>query len=358
MIQHPDPPQDEVVADRLVVGRSLDILPGLEGCGAYFLDGDHNYHTLRHELEVIQRTATRAGETGGGPVVFMHDVSWPFGRRDMYHDPAGIPAEGRHEYSETLGISLDGDALIDGGFRSPGQYAIATHPGGPRNGVLTAVEDFLASDLGHGWQVIIVPAAFGLAILYRSDDTLPLPCRDHLNALRAAMDITGGFLESCEANFLTLYLYSEHTRYELDQQTRALDLEKGAHFQTLEAYRDLEQAAQRAQSAHQQSLEAYQALEKAMGLEHDAHQRTLGAYRDLENTYHGLNFHAEASAQEYGRLQGAYADLSKEYETLLGHCHNLQRHVDQLATTTATPQEGDGDLHPGPEMLAGSGSRQ
>ena len=48
-----------------------------------------------------------------------------------------------------------------------GQYSIARLAGGPRNGVLTAVEDFVAGESGQGWQAIIVPIAYGLAVLYR-----------------------------------------------------------------------------------------------------------------------------------------------------------------------------------------------
>ena len=268
----------------------------------------------------------------------MHDVSWPFGRRDMYHAPADIPVEARHEYSSTLGIPFDGNELIDGGFRSVGQYAIATHEGGPRNGVLTAVEDFLAGDAGQGWQLMNVPVGYGLAILYRPHDgSLPPACREHLNGLRAAIDLTGGFLESCEANFLTLYLYSEHTRYELEQQTRALNHERGAHFETLEAYRGLEEAMKQEQSAHQRTLAAYEDLEKV-------HQQSLAAYQTLDGIYRDLSVHVDSATQEYGLLQSAYDGLLKEYQDLLGHYRNLQHHANRLAATQVIAQ-GSGHDH-------------
>ena len=85
-------------------------------------------------------------------------------------------------------MSLETDDLVEGGLRAPGQYSITRQAGGPRNGVLTAIEDFLASEAGRGWQKIVVPIAYGLAILYRPDDSaLPGGCRDHLDELRAAL---------------------------------------------------------------------------------------------------------------------------------------------------------------------------
>ena len=297
----------ERTADRLLTAGSLEVLPELERCDVYFLDGDHNYHTVRRELELIQRTAAHCPEPAAAPIIFAHDVSWPFARRDMYHQPAAIPPEACHPYSEDLGVSLEGDELVEGGLRSPGQYAIAVRPGGPCNGVRTAVEDFLASEAGRGWQAILVPIAYGLAILYRPDDrALPAGCRDHLNDLHAAVEVTGKFFESCEANFLQLYLYSEHTKYHLDEQGRGRRLEQGAHYRTLEAYRTLEGVYQAEQEAHRRTLEAYGALE--------------GAYKDASIYNEGL-------AQEYDRLHAAYAALENEYAALRGHCADLQRSV-------------------------------
>src|SRR6202011_3770653 len=122
--------------------------PRLDACDAYFLDGDHNYYTVRGELDAIARGAEKNGERA--PLIFVHDVGWPWGRRDMYYAPESIPAEHRHPYSHELGVTLLDDELVDGGMRDPGRYAIACRSGGPRNGVLTAVEDFLAAELAAG----------------------------------------------------------------------------------------------------------------------------------------------------------------------------------------------------------------
>src|SRR6266403_1986953 len=97
----------------------------------------------------FEKTARRHS-ADARPIVFLHDVTWPWARRDMYYSSSTVPADARHPSSDQLGVLLGRDELVDGGMRTPGLYSIALHPGGPKNGVLTAVEDFLSSPVGHG----------------------------------------------------------------------------------------------------------------------------------------------------------------------------------------------------------------
>lgn len=124
-----------------------------------FLDGDHNYYTVSEEL---RRIFARAAHEGSHPVVVLHDVCWPHARRDDYHDPERIPAE----YVQPL---IPGGGLYPGveGVREGGlayRWA-AAREGGPRNGVLTAVEDAIAGGEDH--QLAVIPAFFGLGILWQ-----------------------------------------------------------------------------------------------------------------------------------------------------------------------------------------------
>ena len=273
-----DPAPDPAVAasvrppHRLILDRSLEVLPTLEPCEAYFIDGDHNYHTVLHELALIARAAPAAG-----PVVFAHDVGWPWARRDMYHAPATIPPAARQPASAELGVSLDGDALVSGGVRSPGRYEVARHAGGERNGVLTAIEDFLISEVGCSWQAVIVPLAYGLAILYRPD-AVSAPCRDALAELGAACRTMGDFLESYEANFQALYLYAEAAKSQVAYWTG--DDQPG-------------------RAAYEQLQRAYQELQ--------------GAYQGLTAAYTGLSAHGERLMQDYHRLLEAYQELERAF---------------------------------------------
>jgi hypothetical protein len=280
--------------ERLLVARSLDVLPSLEACGVYFLDGDHNYFTARSELELIVDASTSARGEPVSPVVFVHDVHWPWGRRDMYYEPDAIPAEARHPYSERLGVCLESDDLIDGGLRAPGQYCIASHAGGPRNGVLTAVEDFLSKHAAQGWESISIPVAYGLAILYQPTNA----ARDALQQLRSAARVMRDFLAGCEANYLTLYLY--------------LSAQEGAHFKTVQAYDELHRA--------------YQAL-------HAHSEKLTGEYRRLLD-------HCIALEKEYHKLATAYRaathpDTGTMSANDLSEGHRSESHEKPVADSTS-----------------------
>ena len=87
----------------------------------------------------------------------FHDVCWPHARRDDYYDPEIIPDEYRQPYVRGAGLFPGIEGVREGGlpYRSP-----AAREGGPLNGVLTAVEDFV--DARDGLRLAIVPAFYGL----------------------------------------------------------------------------------------------------------------------------------------------------------------------------------------------------
>jgi hypothetical protein len=126
---------------------------------AVVIDGDHNYYTVSRELRTIADCF--ADETL--PLLLLHDVRWPHARRDAYYSPESIPSGERHEYAN--GAVFPGvSQLVEGGLR---YRDVATHEGGPGNGVLTALEDFLAEH--EALRFAIVPAFFGLAVVWPAD---------------------------------------------------------------------------------------------------------------------------------------------------------------------------------------------
>ncbi|MBW3650850.1 MAG: class I SAM-dependent methyltransferase, partial [Actinobacteria bacterium] len=144
----------------LVREPSVDALTSLPPCDAYLIDGDHNYFTVRKELQLIAAAAPE----GRFPLVFLHDVGWPCGRRDQYYNPDLIPPEDRHEYTWDRGVVVGHPGVVEGGFRGEGAFAAAVREGGPRNGVLTAVEDFRRERPALSFHV--VPAIFGLGVIF------------------------------------------------------------------------------------------------------------------------------------------------------------------------------------------------
>ena len=156
-----------ITAVNVEKGLSLDVLKGLRGeFDCILIDGDHNWYTVFNELRLI--AANDLLRPGG--TIFLHDVGHPYGRRDMYYQPATIPPEFLHPYAQK-GIVRGQTLLSETG---EGMNAIrdnAVHAGGPRNGVLTAVKDFAAQHPGEYWFVATFDQ-YGLGILYRRDGTL------------------------------------------------------------------------------------------------------------------------------------------------------------------------------------------
>jgi hypothetical protein len=144
---------------------SLSALPHLPPVDAYLIDGDHNHYTVLSELRLIRDRAAAAQR--GFPLAILHDVGWPCARRDMYYAPERIPAEFLHPYNYNLGVRPGLPGMGPGGFRGAGAFAFACREGGPRNGVLSAVEDFMAEtpDLAF----FDIPAIFGLGVLLPGD---------------------------------------------------------------------------------------------------------------------------------------------------------------------------------------------
>jgi hypothetical protein len=138
---------------------SLEVLPKIDTPDAALIDGDHNWYTVYHELKAIADKAQASGKPF--PLVLFHDVTWPYGRRDLYYSPERVPLEHRQPYARK-GIEFGTSELLPtGGLNA--QLCNAIREGGPRNGVLTGAEDFVAeSKVG---TLTVIPILYGLGIL-------------------------------------------------------------------------------------------------------------------------------------------------------------------------------------------------
>jgi hypothetical protein len=194
-------PQAEKLFDRLKHGTllkqpSLEVLPELVA-DTYLIDGDHNYHTVSSESLLIWEQCEKHGKPF---LVFYHDVGWPWGRRDLYYAPERIPEPFRQPYSWDKGVTLGEPGLVEGGFRGEGAWACATTEGGPRNGVLTAIEDFVVGREDRlKWACI--PAVFGLGVLFDRS----APWAENLEALLFPYHMNP-LLQRLEQNRLECYL--------------------------------------------------------------------------------------------------------------------------------------------------------
>jgi predicted O-methyltransferase YrrM len=139
--------------------NSLDALPNLAGAyDCILIDGDHNWYTVFNELRLIRQR----GLLHPGGMIFFHDVGWPYGRRDMYYQPNTIPPKFRKEYARKGMIRGQSQLAEHGGMNQ--ELCNAVCEGGPRNGVLTAIEDFIAQHPSD-YNFCRVKAQYGLGIL-------------------------------------------------------------------------------------------------------------------------------------------------------------------------------------------------
>jgi hypothetical protein len=168
---------------------SHEALRRIDLADAIILDGDHNYFTLSGELDIIGERAPGASM----PLLLFHDVGWPHARRDSYYVPERIPDEHRQPITTEGAIEPGNPGIIEDGL--PFDCA-AVHEGGPRNGVLTAIEDFVASR--EGLELVTVPGFFGFGVVWHSAS----PFAESMADLLRVWD-RNPLLERLEANRVT-----------------------------------------------------------------------------------------------------------------------------------------------------------
>ncbi|MBL7488623.1 class I SAM-dependent methyltransferase [Frankia sp. AgB1.9] len=190
-------------------GRGLDIevvrefgAAGLEDhtpTDAYLIDGDANFATVARTLAAVADAVHEFGRASF-PLILLHDVGWPTGRRDRYTSPDRLTGADRQPFTWDAGVTFDRvDAVPGRGLRGEGAYAWALAEGGPRNGVRSAVEEFVA---GHPeLRFFTVAPIFGLGIIV--DRRAPYAARI---AELLAPWVSNPLLARLERNRLDLYL--------------------------------------------------------------------------------------------------------------------------------------------------------
>jgi hypothetical protein len=148
--------------ERLVFHKdlSLNALPEIEDFDVVLIDGDHNWYTVFNELKLIEETCEERSQDF--PLVMLHDIGWPYGRRDLYYAPDSIP-EGHRKPHDKKGM-LPGvtDLVEEGGMNRHLDNAIRERE--PEGGVLTGVEDFLGASR-YELELLELPGIHGLGIL-------------------------------------------------------------------------------------------------------------------------------------------------------------------------------------------------
>lgn len=223
---------------------SLNALPHTGPMDAVLIDGDHNWYTVFNELKLIEKICRDHHKNM--PLIFVHDICWPYARRDMYYNPDNIPEEFRQPFAKK-GLFAGNAQLADkGGFNS--HLCNAISEGTPKNGVLTAVEDFLAENekqMGfvklsviHGLGILF-PASFLTDVPGFADFTDGLQPLGHLKSM----------LEAFEKDRITQIVDMEDQKAGLETRSR----------EYRQAIRDLENLLREKEGLFRQQL---QTLEK------------------------------------------------------------------------------------------------
>tara|TARA_R110000823_G_scaffold315475_1_gene447753 strand:- start:5483 stop:6334 length:852 start_codon:yes stop_codon:yes gene_type:complete len=139
---------------------SLNAIPQIPEVDVALVDGDHNWYTVYNELKLIE--ASHGHDPDKLPLIFVHDIGWPYGRRDLYYDPSTIPEEFQQPYARRGMGPAKKELLPEGGLNV--DLCNAIMEGGERNGVLTGVEDYIKESKLE-LEFLNLPLYFGLGVI-------------------------------------------------------------------------------------------------------------------------------------------------------------------------------------------------
>ena len=277
---------------------SLDVLESIESPDAVLIDGDHNWHTVFNELKVLEQTSSEAF-----PMVLFHDVGWPYARRDLYYEPDRIPAPHRNKYRKQGMRPGSKDLDPSGGLNS--HLFNAVSEGGPRNGVLTAVEDFIAES-EIAFEFLIVPGINSLGILYPSELATRHPSAALFLAdlksppLRQMLERVEGFRIDAQIAQADTRRDLIETRSALDEVRRTLQEVRAAAASAQRDRREKEVAAKALREELEASivqLRGQLSQAEARASQFETEMKRLAAYEDQ------LRNQVEAADTQYNALR-------------------------------------------------------
>lgn len=144
---------------------SLNVLPTLSNLDAIFINDDPNWYTIYNELNIIKENHINF------PIVFVCNNKYPHKRRDSYINPEKIPEEFKNECCNELLILYEENNETKETRVTDG-LCHAIHQDTPRNGVLTAMEDFIKEN--PSLKMLEINPIEGISLIYQSSDIVDL----------------------------------------------------------------------------------------------------------------------------------------------------------------------------------------
>ena len=137
--------------------KSLNVLPNLKSFDAIFIDDDPNWYTVYNELKLIKKN------NNSFPLVFICNNKYPYKRRDAYTNPNDIPKQYINECSNELPIIFEENGQTRN-IMINDNFCHALYEDTPKNGVLTAIEDFLNEN--SSLKLLEINSLEGICLIY------------------------------------------------------------------------------------------------------------------------------------------------------------------------------------------------
>ena len=278
----------------------LNAIPKIHNADFVLLDHDYNWYIAYHSLLSIEKHMRNEGDTL--PVIAVFSTGWPYGRRDAYLYPESTPIAYQHAVSTGGLIPGSGKPQDGGGMFQGRQHALYEQT--PRNGVRTAIEDFLQQTTVT-FQVLFIPGFGGQSIL--------IPHSTYEKNANIAKLYDEHYIRSPLADSLDTGIASMQWHYTEQQQA-------------LEHERDVQK-------------QQYQILQHDLALAKEA-QKALERERDTQKQQCQILQH------EFTFVAEEQQALERERDTQKQQCQILQHEITVLQRTYADArQEWDNDKH-------------
>ena len=197
---------------------SLNAIPEIKAADVFLIDGDHNWYTVFNELKLIEKYATDAERPF--PVIMLHDIAWPYGRRDLYYNPETIPDKFRKPYKQKGIRPGSAELLEEGGLNQHLNNSI--YENDLQSGVLTAMEDFI-KETEQSLEFLRLSGLNGLGIF------VPSKLKENNKKLRAFLEPfdMGQLINNYIENIESIRIHTDLSLHDLvSQRNKKIELIK------------------------------------------------------------------------------------------------------------------------------------
>lgn len=191
-------------------GCSLDILPTLNSFDAIFINDDPNWYTLHSELNLIKKNNINF------PLVFVCNNKYPHKRRDSYSNPKNIPKKFRNDFCDELCIKyIENNDVKHTKIKDKFYHAIYENT--PKNGILTAIEDFLKEN--NNLNILEINPLEGISLIYENSTIAYI----RINQIREQEKNSEFPLEGLFDKFIENNLLLKHVENLINNDINAID---------------------------------------------------------------------------------------------------------------------------------------